>query len=291
VKASVLRVLAVVAALFAAIALGAPAQAASSGNPYQRGPDPTVASVTAETGPFATATVTVPSGFLFTQGFNDGTIYYPTDTGQGAYGAVVIMPGFFATQSSISWYGPRLASQGFVVMTLDSNFLFDFPGDRSSQQLAAVDYLTTQSTVRNEVDPNRLAVMGWSMGGGGTLESAANQPSLKAAIALAPWDLNNVAAQITVPTLIFGADGDTVASVSAFAQPFYTSLAQDRDKALVVLKNADHFTFASPSTPVAEYSIAWLKRFVDNDTRYDQFLCPAPSADPGVASFQDTCPL
>lgn len=41
------------------------------------------------------------------------------------------------------------------------------------------------------------------------------------------------------------------------------------DKAFVELKGADRFTFASASTTVAEYSVTWLKRFVDNDTRYD----------------------
>ncbi|MFE5086732.1 hypothetical protein ACFVYV_52410 [Streptomyces mirabilis] len=42
----------------------------------------------------------------------------------------------------------------------------DVPGatDRSNQQLAALTYLTTRSAVKNEIDPNRTAVMGWSMG-------------------------------------------------------------------------------------------------------------------------------
>lgn len=274
-------------AIVAATALATPADAAPA-NPYQRGPDPTWASITAETGPFSVASVTVPSGSG--QGFNDGTIYYPTDTSQGTFGAVVVMPGFVAPQAEIAWYGSRLASQGFVVMTMDSVNLWDFPTDRSKQQLAALTYLTTRSAVKNEIDPGRLAVMGWSMGGGGTLESAASTPSLKAAIALAPWDTANPSSQITVPTMVFGADGDTVAPVSTFALPAYNELTNARDKAFIELKGADHFTFASPNTTVAEYSIAWLKRFVDNDTRYDQFLCPTPN-DPSTVAFQDSCPL
>ena len=66
-----------------------------------------------------------------------------------------------------------------------------------------------------------------------------------------------------MPTMIFGADGDTVAPVD---------------------------TFASPNTTVAEYSIVWLKRFVDNDTRYDQFICPTPN-DANTVAFQNTCPM
>ena len=68
-----------------------------------KGPNPTLASVSATTGPFAIAQVTVPAG----NGFGGGTIYYPTDTSHGLYGGVAVVPGFISPQSSISWYGPR----------------------------------------------------------------------------------------------------------------------------------------------------------------------------------------
>jgi len=55
-----------------------------------RGPDPTEASVTAPLGPFEYATTTVDAG----HGFGGGTIYYPTDTSVGDFGAVAISPGF-----------------------------------------------------------------------------------------------------------------------------------------------------------------------------------------------------
>ncbi|KFF95496.1 dienelactone hydrolase family protein [Streptomyces europaeiscabiei] len=274
-------------AIVASIALATPAQAGSS-NPYQRGPNPTEAIVTAVDGPFATASVNVPSGSG--PGFNNGTVYYPTDTSQGSFGSIVVMPGFLAGQSQIAWYGPRLASHGFVVLTLDSKAPWDPPGDRGSQLLAALDYLTTTSTVKSRIDPSRSALMGWSMGGGGTLQSAASTPSLKAAIPLAPWDVTNVGDKVKVPTMIFGADGDRVASVDRFALPAYNAMTNAPEKAFVNLKNADHFTFAKANTTIAKYSVSWLKRFVDNDTRYDQFLCPAPN-DPNTVAFLNTCPL
>jgi hypothetical protein len=37
--------------------------------------------------------------------------------------------------------------------------------------------------------------------------------------------------------------------------------------------------------------ISWLKRFVDDDTRYDQFLCPGPSRGSDVEEYRSTCPL
>jgi hypothetical protein len=39
----------------------------------------------------------------------------------------------------------------------------------------------------------------------------------------------------------------------------------------------------------ARSMLSWLKRYVDDDTRYEQFLCPPP-ADAGVEEYQDICP-
>src|SRR5688572_17395240 len=99
-----------------AVALGmitaaAVPNAASAASPYERGPNPTAASVAATTGPFAIASVRIPRG----NGFGGGTIYYPTATNQGTFGAMAISPGLNGTWAGIAWLGPRLASQGFVV--------------------------------------------------------------------------------------------------------------------------------------------------------------------------------
>jgi hypothetical protein len=67
--------------------------ASAADNPYQRGPDPTVASVAASRGTFATTETTVGSG----NGFGAARIYYPTDTSQGRFGAIAIVPGYTAT--------------------------------------------------------------------------------------------------------------------------------------------------------------------------------------------------
>src|SRR5690349_10642984 len=153
--------------LFAAAVLSpATGQAASvAANPYERGPAPTTASIEALRGPFATATVTVPASGA--RGFGGGTIYYPTSTSEGTFGAVAISPGFTATQSSVAWLGPRLASQGFVIITIDTLSRYDSPASRGDQLLAALDYLTTSSSVRSRIDASRLGAMGHSMGGGG----------------------------------------------------------------------------------------------------------------------------
>jgi predicted dienelactone hydrolase len=276
-------------ALVTATALSAPAASAAADNPYERGPAPTTASIEATRGPFATAQTTVSS--LAARGFGGGTIYYPTSTSEGTFGAVVIAPGYTASQSSMAWLGPRLASQGFVIFTIDTLSRYDQPASRGDQILAALDHLTGSSSVRDRIDSSRLGVMGHSMGGGGTLEAAADRPSLRAAIPLTGWNLKKSWSTVRVPTLVVGAEDDTVAPVSSHSEPFYASLPSTLDKAYLELNGASHFAPNTSDTTIAKYSISWLKRFVDDDTRYEQFLCPGPSRSLTVEEYRSTCPF
>ncbi|MGW9480041.1 poly(ethylene terephthalate) hydrolase family protein [Saccharomonospora azurea] len=257
-------------------------------NPYERGPDPTEDSIEAIRGPFRVDTERVSS---FAVGFGGGTIYYPTDTSEGTFGAVAVAPGFTADQGSMSWYGERIASQGFIVFTIDTNTRLDQPGQRGRQLLAALDYLVERSDrdVRQRLDPNRLAVMGHSMGGGGSLEATVSRPSLKASIPLTPWNLDKTWGDVQVPTFIIGAENDSIAPVRTHSEPFYESLPGSLEKAYLELNAATHFAPNISNTTIAKYSISWLKRFVDDDTRYSQFLCPNPT-DRTIEEYRSTCP-
>ncbi|MEU3146289.1 MULTISPECIES: lipase [unclassified Streptomyces] len=278
---------AAVAAVVGLTALTGPGAHAAD-NPYERGPAPTESSIEALRGPYSVSETSVSS--LAVTGFGGGTIYYPSSTADGTFGAIAVSPGFTAYESSIAWLGPRLASQGFVVFTIDTNSTLDQPASRGDQLLAALDYLTGRSAVRGRVDSSRLGVMGHSMGGGGSLEAAKDRPSLQASIPLTPWNLDKTWPEVRTPTLIFGADGDTVAPVSTHAEPLYTGLPSSLDRAYLELNNASHFTPNSSNTTIAKYSISWLKRFIDNDTRYEQFLCPLPRRSLTIEESRGNCP-
>ncbi|TFV52700.1 dienelactone hydrolase family protein [Blastococcus sp. TF02A_35] len=271
-----------------AVATAVPASADPS---WWRGPAPTQASITAERGPFAVSSTSVSD--LASPGFGSATIYYPTSTTSGTFGGVAISPGYTASESTIAWLGPRIASQGFVVITFNTNSRYDQPSARGDQLLAALDYLTRTSSVRSRVDANRLAVMGHSMGGGGTLEAAKDRPSLRAAIPLTGWNTDKTWPEVTTPTLVIGAENDSVAPVSSHSIPFYNSLTNASERAYLELNNASHFAPNSPDDDIASSSIAWLKRFVDADTRYTQFLCPGPSVSllGDISDYRATCPM
>jgi pimeloyl-ACP methyl ester carboxylesterase len=126
--------------------------------------------------------------------------------------------------------------------------------------------------------------------GGGTFEAAESRPSPQAAVPLSPWDLNRNFGAVSVPTLIIGAQADTIAPPAQHSIPFFNSMPEVDDKGYLELAGASHFAPNIPNSTISEFSIAWLKRFVDNDTRFEQFLCPGPGVNATVSQYRADCP-
>lgn len=262
---------------------------------YERGPDPTVAFVEGSRGHLSVSSRRVSR---LVSGFGGGTIYYPTGT-TGTMAAIVVIPGFVSSESSIEWWGPKLASYGFVVLTIDTNTGFDQPPSRARQINNALDYLISQNSSRTSpiygmVDTSRLGVIGWSMGGGGTLR-VASEGRIKAAIPLAPWDtVNTYARNAKAPVLIFACEMDTIAPVSFHASPFYNALPNSIDKAYVEIRNGTHWCANGGglnNAVLGRFGVSWMKLHLDNDRRYHQFLCgPDHSRDRDISEYRGNCP-
>ena len=242
------------------------------------GPDPTVKSLEAEAGPYAVASAKVgtPSGY------GAGTVYYPTVRTEGQFGVVVLAPGFLAIQNYYKWLAERVASHGFVVVTVNFNSIFDQPEARGAQMGKALQQVVSLSKTMTTpyygvLDANRQAAMGHSMGGGGTLTVSRDNPSLKAAVALAPWHTTKNWSAVQVPTLMLSDEKDSIATNDAHSIPFYQSFNASLPSAYIELAGADHLCGIQISatkckTSLAKYSVAWLKRFVDGDARYTPFV-------------------
>jgi dienelactone hydrolase len=265
----------------------APRPASAEGNPYQRGPDPTVASVAATRGTFATAQLTVPAG----NGFGGGYVYYPTDGNAGAWGAVAIVPGYSALfANEEAWMGPWLASFGFVVIGIETTTRTDGADARAAQLLAALDYLTQRSPVRDRVDATRLAVMGHSAGGAGTILAAEQRPSLKAAVGLAPGTPGSLSlATEHVPMMVIGGQNDPTVTPS-YLDNLYATMPAATQSDFVQIAGADHLFFTHANNTEMKVLIPWLKIFLDNDTRYTQFLCPSLADPSGISLYRSKCP-
>lgn len=257
---------ALLAAPLAAIALSAAA--------VEIGPDPTLSSVRS-TGPFSISSQTISGGLSF----GGATVYSPNAPGR--YAIVAFCPGFTATRSSIDAMARRLASHGFIVAAMDTRSTLDQPSSRATQLIAALNAVAriTSGPAAGKIDASRRIVTGHSMGGGGTLIAATNNPSaLSAAIALAPWNTSTNFSANLVATAIIGGSSDTIAPVSAHSVPFYGSMTRN-EKLLCVISGAGHFFPQEnpPNQPASYLQISWAKRFGDSDLRYGPILNQRPS--------------
>lgn len=268
---------AVLAALCTTLSATLGLAAAPAAFAASNGPDPTLASLQVD-GPYRLSSQPVKGS-----GFGGGTVYTPD--APGTYALVALCPGFLGSQRDMQAMGMRLATHGFVVVTINTLTLVDFPSSRATQLLAALKTVSALTTgqVAGKIDRTRQAVGGWSMGGGGALEAASTTPQLSAAVAFAPWDDSSTKMKENrVPTAIIGGSADTVAPVKEHSAVFYAAIPKRTPKLLGVIRDADHGFPATTTEPASYMHISWMKRFADGDIRYSPFLL---GDDPALSAF------
>lgn len=261
---------------------------------FEVGPDPTAASLRAENGPFSYSTVAVGAG----NGFAGGTIYYPEGVDK-ELAAVAVVPGFVSPESSIQWWGKQLASHGFVAITIATNTPLDLPSARADQLNAALDYMLEQndasgSAINGMIDPTRLGVVGWSMGGGGALR-VAQEDRISAAIPLAPWDTVKDVSDVRVPTMIVACEDDVIAPNDNHSYVFRDGLPDNIDQGYLEFANEGHYCANGDNENneiLSQAGISWMKRHLDKDHRYTEFLCDTDySSEETVLDYRENCPF
>lgn len=214
-----------------------------------------------------------------------GTVYYPTDA-EPPFAAIAICPGFLNTGPEMTPWGPFYASWGIVTVVTYTGPA-DIPAIRAALLLGALDELKkvtggSGSPLSGKLS-DRFGTSGYSMGGGGTTIAAADTPSLKTSIGLAPW--GGVGAGNTVPTLLLCGDADTVAPC-IMAQGAYGEMPQATPKMLIVIPGATHFNWFGPTDTSGgmsgKYALAFQKVFLEGDTRWKPLLTKAPGGSASV---------
>lgn len=272
---------------------------------YIRGGAPTAASASTA-GPYQTKTYAADASVRSTTAYDvtSAHIVYPVGA-TAPFAAIAIVPGFVSPEASIADWGPFLASWGIVTMTIgtsnpttgapDTSVLPPVRGDALIDALTTIKGENTRSgsPLAGQLDLSRLAVAGWSMGGGGTLIDANTHPELKAVFAMEPWNTDTSYPNDTVPTLIFAGTSDGLAG-PPMPQNQYQSIPATTPKILYEINNGSHYVSTSPTNSstdmapdsastgnVARFGLSWLKVYLECDTRFRQFLTvkPADSAE------------
>jgi hypothetical protein len=260
--------------------------ASSGDNVFIRGPAPTKQSAS-RNGPYRVEKYT--RGFARHAAFPGGTIHYPANA-EAPWASVAVVPGFVSPESSIGTWGPFLASHGIVTFTIGTNSGLDQPPARARALLGALEVLRGENTrvgspLYGKLDVSRQAVMGWSMGGGGALTAAEENPWLKAAISMCGWSPLGRFRSMRVPSLMFAGTADVLAGGQS--GPFYDSIPNSTPKLLFEVSGAGHSFSNSPAFQngeIGRYGLSWLKVFLEGDERYRQFLVQRP--DSRMATFK-----
>lgn len=251
-----------------------------------RGADPTLDSAR-EPGSFDVDTLT--NGLRDGPDYGTQTLHFPTDA-EPPFAAVVIVPGFVSPESSIRAWGPFLASHGIVALTIGTNSTLDQPDARAEALLDGLETLRAEdarsdSPISGQLDLERLGVMGWSMGGGGTLIVANDHPELKAAVTMAAWSPGVRFADDEVPTLLLAGSADTLAGGQS--QGFFESIPDSTPKMLFEVQGGPHEIANNPASAngeIGRYGLSWLKVFLEGDERYRAILLEPPTQQ---SDFQD----
>ncbi|MBX3193056.1 MAG: alpha/beta fold hydrolase [Labilithrix sp.] len=186
---------------------------------------------------------------------------YPS--GAGPFPLVLLAHGFQLPPEQYYGYLKRLASFGYVAMTVD--FPTSLGGNDNPRQakaiIAAIDWAKTDPSFGSSVDTSAVGTTGHSLGGKLALLAATMDARIKAVIALDPVDGGgptgcaapacvNVAAlmpSLAIPTAFLGETTDATGSLQACAPAasnYTTFYAKAQTPSLqVTLTGANHMSF------------------------------------------------
>ena len=256
------------------------------GNTFAQCESVTIGSAT-NFGPYTVETLTEWDGIRNGPNYFGATIYYPSNA-TAPFASITIVPGYFSAESTIQNWGTFYASHGIVSMTIGTNSIFEYPEYRAEALIDALETIKQENTRLNsplygDIDMNRFAVSGWSMGGGGAQLAASLDPSLKAVIALCPWldtsTLSPSTLNHSVPTLIFSGEADGIAVPSIHANVHYNFIPNTTDKLIYEIENGTHLVANGPeggNGEVGRMALSWLKKYLLDDNCYCPLLLEIP---------------
>lgn len=225
--------------------------------------------------------------------YDSAIVYYPS-TGSGPFPATTMSGGWTNTKEDMEWICEDLVDAGFIVIcfTPQRRYLA-LPWIWKRGQVAAYEKLVEENSNRTSpiygmVNTNKIGIAGFSMGGGGVVNTAQdNATDAKVAIAMAPWetctlnplsDCLDYTDNISIPIFIFGGTNDRLVYDNELNN-MYETLPARTEKIGAIYEGMNHFDMFGVELAkgenrfrVATYMIAFLKVYLVNDSTYLTFL-------------------
>jgi hypothetical protein len=269
----------------------------------QTSPDCSAVTISSATnsGTMPFATYLESDGILNGNDYFGATIYYPQNT-TSTLASIIIVPGYANFESSMQNWGPFLASHGIVCMTIGTNSIWDLVNARKEALQDALISLKAENTrinspLFNKLDTNRVALGGWSMGGGGAQLAAVEDSTIKAIIALCPWidpaQASSFLLNQTVPIILFSGQIDAIAPPNTHANAHYNYTPNTTDKLIYEINLGGHTAANSPSGgqgEVGRMALSWLKKYLIEDSCHCPLLLDTPVT-ASVYQTNITCPI
>ena len=207
---------------------------------------------------------------LTARGADDGYRVFRPD-GPGPHPAVVFLAGCSGfkpklTPAAYERKAEKLRSLGFLVVWADYLGRRNLPNCSSggiSQDQAGEDAVAAALWVKSQpgVDPQRIAAMGWSWGGGSILAALSNRRVkdlvLSRAILYYPYCMRSETFEHRIPVLVLRGGSDTVAPPH-LCRTALESKPGNQSVKIIVYANARHGFDLSELPPKIEYAYGTL---------------------------------
>ncbi|HYX35635.1 MAG TPA: hypothetical protein VE954_21265 [Oligoflexus sp.] len=211
--------------------------------------------------------------------YQSAIIFYPDDRSQRRFPATTLSGGYTNTKEYMVWLGKHLASHGIITivftptntMSVDANIW-------ATGHLGSLGQLESEnqrngSPIAGRLNVDRLGVMGFSMGGAGTVLAVNKAGSrVKAAVPLCPY--RPAVLKAAVPMLSITGTQDTVAA-SVYVERAFTAAKTGQPKAFARFNGMSHpdVVFGgSHHEEIARYAISRYKVFLADELAYKTYL-------------------
>ncbi|GIH10135.1 hypothetical protein Rhe02_82020 [Rhizocola hellebori] len=166
--------------------------------------------------------------------------------------AVVVAHGFAGSARLMAGFGDSLARRGFVVVLLDFNG-HGANTNRPAQLMSNLDTALSHLRSLPDVDPQRISLIGHSMGAGAVTRYAATHPEIAATVAISLPSASELPADRPARLLLLvGA-----AEFPGFLQAAHSAAQASPDRRLVEVPGVEHISILYAAQTHDEI-LAWL---------------------------------